>query len=686
MKGWLDNYGKKENANEGRSSAPKEWRGEGYSNVGRNYSPAWGGQFEEGGEIPQAQKGRRTPVYVNDPNDPRLKLYSDSASVFNRSQNPWHWPGTKVTTKQDYEKKIKLQHQMPHWSFDEDQYKKDKKKGKFKDFNDYIYDVGLVDKDPRAMDAYNRNVGKNFEDLDEPVEKKLPDGRIKQYWGKYKGKIDDSQYSIYDPVTGSTSGYSHSGDGPDTFLGLFNPNIKPIGHTYYAFDAPYNTGEINISSEDSEYVNKVLKNKTKKKKDYSNYTYGANDNEVYKEPVQPVIYDKKKYNPNDPRLKQLQEAFDKFHGGIKGNAKGKEQPKEEPSLKKKVTKMEPITSKGKPITPQLRTIEQPNVELPAVQRGKYRTSYYDPEMKDWNERAFMSQQESDQFANEMSQRGYPGAYGNVTQRVQYSMGGSLPGSVGFTYARTNSPAPSEGPYAKKTLPSAQKGLTFLEPTSPKLPQVGNHSEVAVSIGGEEGEPAYLVPSFKYGEFILGPSNSPSTEFRKTGEHLGGPFKTWQEADEWERTIRHPYVEKGQDIPTPLRRWGKDFENGGSMSYYKNGLDWKPKSISRDGSVIKDDNGYWNPDNWGKTVEIDSPDITMEDVYEPLIGESKQTGEKKLMLPGKNYKFANTKQVIERPIAKSGIRQEQKGLQNLEDLTNFTNYNKPTKGGWLNKYN
>jgi hypothetical protein len=35
-------------------------------------------------------------------------------------------------------------------------------------------------------------------------------------------------------------------------------------------------------------------------------------------------------------------------------------------------------------------------------------------------------------------------------------GGSIPGSTGFTYARTGS-IPSEGPYAKKTMPSAQNG-------------------------------------------------------------------------------------------------------------------------------------------------------------------------------------------------------------------------------------
>ena len=40
------------------------------------------------------------------------------------------------------------------------------------------------------------------------------------------------------------------------------------------------------------------------------------------------------------------------------------------------------------------------------------------------------------------------------------MGGSIPGSVGFTYARTNDPAPSNGPYAKKTKASAQNGETL----------------------------------------------------------------------------------------------------------------------------------------------------------------------------------------------------------------------------------
>ena len=91
----------------------------------------------------------------------------------------------------------------------------------------------------------------------------------------------------------------------------------------------------------------------------------------------------------------------------------------------------------------------------------------------------------------------------------------------------------------------------------------------------------------------------------------------------------------------------------------------------------------NPDNWGKPVEIAGTDITMQGVNQPLLGIS-DTGDTKLMEPGKNYKFKG-KKVTEFPIAKNGINNlNTKPLQKLEDLTNFTNYNQDK--GWLNKYN
>lgn len=229
---------------------------------------------------------------------------------------------------------------------------------------------------------------------------------------------------------------------------------------------------------------------------------------------------------------------------------------------------------------------------------------------------------------------------------------------------------------------------FLQPTSYKLPPAANEgtmsTEKSRSIGGEGGEPAYLIPTFKYGK----PLKDPEAEYRKTGEHLGGPFKTWQEAEKFGE-MRHQYVEQGRNIPSPYK-WWDEFQMGGSlpgatgmmyartvnpapsngkyakktkasaqngkeMSFYQQGLDWTPKNISRDGSVIKDDMGQWaHP---GEVTEINSNDITMEGVDYPVLGVS-DTGDTKLMQPDQNYKFKG-KKVTEYPMAK--------------------------KGGWLNKY-
>lgn len=100
-----------------------------------------------------------------------------------------------------------------------------------------------------------------------------------------------------------------------------------------------------------------------------------------------------------------------------------------------------------------------------------------------------------------------------------------------------------------------------------------------------------------------------------------------------------------------------------------------------GGVIKDDMGQWaHP---GEITEINSNDITMQGVPYDVLGIS-DTGDTKLMKPGKNYKFKG-KKVTEYPMAKNGLRQEQKGLVNLDNLTNFTNYNTKQPGGWLDKY-
>jgi hypothetical protein len=165
-------------------------------------------------------------------------------------------------------------------------------------------------------------------------------------------------------------------------------------------------------------------------------------------------------------------------------------------------------------------------------------------------------------------RNYSPAWGG-----QFQMGGSMPGAVGFMYARTNDPAPSNGKYAKKTMASAQ--------------------------------------------------------------------------------------------------------NGTEMEYYQNGLDWKPKNISKNGKkVIKDDRGQW--DHPGEITEIGSNQITMQGVPYPVMGVS-DTGDTQMMYPNQEYQYDGNS-VTEYPMMQDGGE-----LTKLDQLTNFTNYNTEQPGGWLEKY-
>lgn len=156
-----------------------------------------------------------------------------------------------------------------------------------------------------------------------------------------------------------------------------------------------------------------------------------------------------------------------------------------------------------------------------------------------------------------AQNGIEGTMGGLTDKGfnynsawggSFAMGGSLPGAVGFTYARTQGAAPSNGPYAKKTKASAQ--------------------------------------------------------------------------------------------------------NGKEMKFYQEGLDFKPKTISKKGSkIIKDPRGQWaHP---GEITEIPSNEITMQGVNYPVLGIS-DTGDTQMMYPNEDYVYEGTS-VTEYPIMQSGGR-------------------------------
>jgi hypothetical protein len=77
-----------------------------------------------------------------------------------------------------------------------------------------------------------------------------------------------------------------------------------------------------------------------------------------------------------------------------------------------------------------------------------------------------------------------------------------------------------------------------------------------------------------------------------------------------------------------------------------------KGYAKDGGqIIKDNNGYWNPQNWGKTVEISSPQISMKNVSQTLLGVA-DTGERKIMKTDNEYNFTGASKVTEIPLTKA----------------------------------
>jgi hypothetical protein len=137
---------------------------------------------------------------------------------------------------------------------------------------------------------------------------------------------------------------------------------------------------------------------------------------------------------------------------------------------------------------------------------------------------------------------------------------------------------------------------------------------------------------------------------------------------------------------PTKSALKAFTQGVRGATYQEGDSWASATGTlQDGGNV-DPMGYWNPENWGKPVTIPSNEITMEGVYEPLIGIS-DTGDVQYMEPGEDYTF-DGEYVTEYPVARGGVsvnNADAQPIKKLDQLLNFTNYNKPTKGGWLNKY-
>ena len=147
-----------------------------------------------------------------------------------------------------------------------------------------------------------------------------------------------------------------------------------------------------------------------------------------------------------------------------------------------------------------------------------------------------------------------------------------------------------------------------------------------------------------------------------------------------RTMPAQNYEQYNELMPVTVKSKKKMQNGGEMAFYQNGLDFKPKSISKNGSVIKDDRGQWaHP---GEVTEIGSNDITMQGVDYPVLGVS-DTGHTQMMQPGQDYKF-DGKKVTEYPMAQDGTRLNVDLNKQAEEFLARQNANRTTMSQYTPK--
>lgn len=275
---------------------------------------------------------------------------------------------------------------------------------------------------------------------------------------------------------------------------------------------------------------------------------------------------------------------------------------------------------------------------------------------------------------------YNGAWGG-----QFAMGGSLPGSVGFTYARTQGAAPANGPYAKKTLPSAQNGKhTPIYTDNPKDPRIKayNDSLKLYNKTKDIQNPKYYnkgeEPSWynwkgdlnKADAFMRRNNIDVDYEYHRNGKFPGkiqpvkvGDFGEGMAYPIYKKPIQPVIYKKPEPIQpvTPTKMLEQVVQQPlvqPQLKEYSGNPVYANTPYSRGAGALI---GF---ENKGDTTYIAPEDY--ERFAVPSYG-------KKIIESRKKQRNGGINKADEAPIEK------------LDQLLNFTNYNKPTKGGWLDKY-
>jgi hypothetical protein len=669
MKGWLDNY------NDSKVSAPEGFQGEGYSMKGRNYSPAWGGQFQDGGAI-----------YVSSENDPRYKSYADSLYNYNI--------GNKLkSVVKSIPSLVEIKKGSP--------YDKALQKTLMKSKN-----RGLVD---NTNNPNSKTIDPRVQALMKEYQKKGNKG-IKPI--RYNSFIDDPDNAAMDIITGR---------GLTDLIGLTKE--RPKGYNLPEWKKPKQ--KVVVKPETKKSSGTPIYNPSEKRWEVEGTIKRQPKKKV--EVVQPDLPMVEAIN-----LSPIQSAPISFPTQEIDTTKRFEEPKSFNVSSQRYNMQGPS---------DYYQANEEGIDYERAMQMKAASDAYnrDIEKRYGPQNEYRTPKSAEKAAERLKQ-----LRSEFEMTPNYQMGGSVypvnyvPQAQDGDIIPSDLPDPVNGiiydPEGERTYYDSRLDRIVLTPSSNFSPRqsVINHEKFHkyqfdnlgsnYEITHQGAVPLFKKPSMvstdeeyykfhnrkgreaqqdienvksNYPEFKFVPNDILFDKLIDRAQY-SNPYTLEGEAQAYENSLNK--YQMGGSIPgavgfTYARTKGIPSEgpyakktmpsaqNGQEMKYYQEGLDWRPKTISKNGSVIKDDMGQWaHP---GEITEINSPYITMKGVPYPVLGIS-DTGDTQMMYPEEEYEFDGTK-VTEFPMAKNGLRQEQKGLVNLDNLLNFTNYNTKQPGGWLDKY-
>jgi hypothetical protein len=492
--GWLEKYNDggpiQPNYNDYSVSAGPGFEGDGYSNVGRNYSPAWGGQFKDGGGV-RATKQDSLDLY----NNAKKVLDYYNSKKYNKTRESYYPIPDSDYNKDIHNKNLKTFKEFVH--FNKPGFAPPRVPLKSNSSANVVIPESMYYKkldDNKYMQRESANAI-----LDTRAPMQLFDKRIAP--SVYRGFINKDINDIMEGDAVSLYGYDPILVKPESML---TPQeralrIKRYGEYSGIPNAKPKSQRALDKSETSfmeEYSKKYPPIYVSDSKDPRIGKYAPKGNQyLYKKPKQSVISQKPQPTPQStidfmegnyaqepiteiPQASAYGEVVDPrtgyTHMTRQGSAMypmvGQNVPEMEEGgpVKRFMQPTETFKNYGyNPKTNGMSTELSTSIGgpgevylVPGYRQGKI---LQDPEgvFNAYGEHLggpFKTVQAAEDFGKLRHQ--YVEQNKNIPAPFKtrdYAMGGSLPGSVGFMYARTNDPAPSNGKYAKKTKASAQDG-------------------------------------------------------------------------------------------------------------------------------------------------------------------------------------------------------------------------------------